>query len=127
MGTPEPVRSAVREGALWWNGVLERVTGLREPLQVKDLPDDADPMDARYSIIQWGHRMDRGWSWGDAIMDPRSGEILRAVLFMDSHRMRSDHNLWSGLSPATDTGARSGWTSCRAGSWRVSASWRRMK
>ncbi len=116
---PEPVRSAVREGALWWNGVLERVTGLREPLQVKDLPDDADPMDARYSIIQWGHRMDRGWSWGDAIMDPRSGEILRAVLFMDSHRMRSDHNLWSGLNPATDTGAQSGWTHCRAGAWGV--------
>jgi len=116
---PEPVRSAVREGALWWNGVLERVTGLREALQVKDLPDGADPMDARFSIIQWGHRMDRGWSWGDAIMDPRSGEILRAVLFMDSHRMRSDHNLWSGLSPAADTKASSGWTHCRAGAWGV--------
>lgn len=116
---PEPVRSAVREGALWWNSVLERVTGLHEPLQVKDLPADADLMDARYSIIQWGHRMDRGWSWGDAILDPRTGEILRAVVFMDSHRMRSDHNLWSGLSPATQPDASSRWTRCRAGAWGV--------
>ncbi|MGH9813540.1 MAG: DUF5117 domain-containing protein, partial [Candidatus Acidiferrales bacterium] len=110
-GMPEPMRSAVREGALWWNKVFE-AAGFRGAYEVRDLPDGADPMDIRYSIIQWGHRADRGWSWGNSVADPRTGEILKAVLFMDSHRMRTDYNLWSGLSPATD-----GENECHAGAW----------
>jgi hypothetical protein len=115
---PEPIRGAVREGALWWNRVLESA-GFRDAFQVRDLPEGADPMDVRYSIIQWGHRADRGWSWGNAIADPRSGEILRSVVFMDSHRMRTDYNLWSGMGPAAirAEAAAGNWTWCRAGAW----------
>jgi hypothetical protein len=113
-GMPEPMRSAVREGALWWNLVFE-AAGFRGALEVRDLPEGADPMDIRYSIIQWGHRADRGWSWGSFVADPRTGEILKAVVFMDSHRMRTDYNLWSGLAPAT-RGAEN-WMECQAGAW----------
>jgi len=111
---PEPIRSAVREGALWWNGVFE-AAGFKNAFQVRDLPAGADAMDIRYSIIQWGHRADRGWSWGDNVADPRTGEILKAVVFMDSHRMRTDYNLWAGLeSPETGSG-----NECYAGAWGV--------
>ncbi|MGH9787917.1 MAG: zinc-dependent metalloprotease [Candidatus Acidiferrales bacterium] len=113
-GMPEPMRSAVREGAMWWNQVFE-AAGFRGAYEVRDLPEGADPMDIRYSIIQWGHRADRGWSWGSFVVDPRTGEILKAVVFMDSHRMRTDYNLGSGLSPAA-SGAQS-WMECQAGAW----------
>jgi hypothetical protein len=112
---PEPIRSAVREGASWWNQVFE-AAGFKDAFQVRDLPADADPMDIRYSIIQWGHRMDRGWSWGDFVVDPRSGEILKAVVFMDSHRMRTDYNLWAGLAASGGADKRQ-WHECFAGAW----------
>jgi len=111
-GMPEPMRSAVREGAMWWNKVFE-AAGFRGAYEVRDLPEGADPMDIRYSIIQWGHRADRGWSWGSFIADPRTGEILKAVVFMDSHRMRTDYNLWSGVSPVGGGNSNE----CYAGAW----------
>ncbi|MFQ5664667.1 MAG: DUF5117 domain-containing protein, partial [Terriglobia bacterium] len=113
---PEPIRSAVREGALWWNKAFE-AAGFREAFEVRALPAEADPMDVRYSIIQWGHRAERGWSWGRPIIDPRTGEILKAVVFMDSHRMRTDYNLWAGMAkgPAGARGASG--ENCQAGAW----------
>ncbi|MFQ5694541.1 MAG: zinc-dependent metalloprotease, partial [Terriglobia bacterium] len=113
---PEPMRSAVREGASWWSQVFE-AAGFRGAFEVRDLPAGADPMDARYSIIQWGHRADRGWSWGSVIVDPRTGEILKAVVFMDSHRMRTDFNLWSGLAERASDDA----VECRAAAWGLPA------
>ena len=103
-GMPEPMRSAVREGAMWWNKVFESA-GFKDAYQVVDLPADADPRDLRYSIIQWGHRADRGWSWGGSVTDPRTGEILKAVVFFDSHRMRTDYNLWSGYAERNSAAA----------------------
>ena len=114
---PEPIRSAVREGASWWNEVFE-AAGFRNAFQVRDLPEGADPMDVRYSIIQWGHRADRGWSWGSNVADPRTGEVLKSVVFMDSHRMRTDYNLWSGLA-ASGAGNGLGPGQCQAGAWGV--------
>jgi hypothetical protein len=114
---PEPIRSAVREGASWWNDVFE-AAGFRNAFQVRDLPEGADPMDMRYSIIQWGHRADRGWSWGTNVADPRTGEVLKSVVFMDSHRMRTDYNLWSGLA-RSGSGNGFGQGQCQAGAWGV--------
>ncbi|MEO6347850.1 MAG: DUF5117 domain-containing protein, partial [Aquaticitalea sp.] len=51
-GTPEPIRSALLEGASWWNEAYESI-GFKDAFQVKMLPDDADPMDCRYNLIQW--------------------------------------------------------------------------
>jgi hypothetical protein len=43
------------------------------------LPEDADPMDLRFNMINWVHRATRGWSFGSAVVDPRTGEILKVM------------------------------------------------
>tara|TARA_B100001094_G_scaffold54357_1_gene49883 strand:+ start:19146 stop:21578 length:2433 start_codon:yes stop_codon:yes gene_type:complete len=88
-GTPEPVRSALLEGASWWNQAYEAI-GYKNAFQVKILPDDADPMDCRYNVIQWVHRSTRGWSYGSSVVDPRTGEIIKGHVSLGSLRIRQD-------------------------------------
>lgn len=88
-GTPEPVRTALLEGAKWWNEAFEAI-GFTDAFQVKMLPDDADPLDVRYNVIQWVHRSTRGWSYGSSIKDPRTGEILKGHVSLGSLRIRQD-------------------------------------
>lgn len=88
-GTPEPVRSALLEGASWWNQAYE-AAGFKNAFQVKMLPRDADPMDVRYNVIQWVHRSTRGWSYGDSVTDPRTGEIIKGHVSLGSLRIRQD-------------------------------------
>ena len=61
------------------------------------LPEGADPMDVRYNIIQWVHRYTRGWSYGDAIADPRTGEILKGNVTLGSLRGRQDYLIAEAL------------------------------
>jgi hypothetical protein len=96
---PEPYRSAFRDGALWWTRVFESA-GFRNAFRVEDLPPGVDPMDARYSVIAWVHRAERGPSVGPAYVDPRTGEILKTVVRMDSHRSLVNHDIYMGLLPA---------------------------
>ncbi|MEL0153199.1 MAG: DUF5117 domain-containing protein, partial [Halieaceae bacterium] len=86
-GAPEPVKSALIEGALWWNQAFE-AAGYKDAFQVKVLPADADPMDIRYNVIQWVHRSTRGWSYGSSIRDPRTEEILKGHVTLGSLRVR---------------------------------------
>ncbi|WP_291869040.1 zinc-dependent metalloprotease [Maribacter sp.] len=88
-GTPEPVRSALLEGGRWWNEAFESI-GYKDAFQLKMLPDDADPMDVRYNVIQWVHRSTRGWSYGSSITDPRTGEIIKGHVSLGSLRIRQD-------------------------------------
>lgn len=88
-GTPEPVRSALLEGGRWWNQAFEAI-GYKDAFQVKMLPDDADPLDVRYNVIQWVHRSTRGWSYGSTITDPRTGEIMKGQVSLGSLRIRQD-------------------------------------
>ncbi|MDR5590418.1 zinc-dependent metalloprotease [Christiangramia sp. SM2212] len=88
-GTPEPVRSALLEGALWWNQAFEAI-GYKDAFQVKMLPQDADPLDVRYNVIQWVHRSTRGWSYGASVTDPRTGEIIKGHVSLGSLRIRQD-------------------------------------
>lgn len=88
-GTPEPVRSALIEGASWWNEAFEAI-GFKEAFQVKLLPENADPMDCRYNVIQWVHRSTRGWSYGASVTDPRTGEIIKGHVSLGSLRIRQD-------------------------------------
>jgi hypothetical protein len=96
---PEPVRSAAREGVLWWNLAFEQA-GFKNALRIEGLPEGANPMDVRYSTIQWTNRSGRGWSVGQIQIDPRSGEILHAVVQLDSHRMRTANNYWQATTPS---------------------------
>jgi hypothetical protein len=96
---PEPMRSAIRRGALWWNQAFEQA-GFKDALRVEDLPAGANPLDFRYPTIQWTNRSGRGWSVGQSQVDPRTGEILHAVVQLDSHRMRTMNHYWEALVPA---------------------------
>jgi hypothetical protein len=97
-GIPEPVRSAMREGALWWNKAFE-AAGFRNAIQVKDPTPDIDPMDIRHSYILWVNRDERGFSNGGHFRDPRTGEILVAKPRMDSARVRTISNYWQAYQP----------------------------
>ena len=97
-GTPEPIRSALLEGASWWNEAFE-AAGFKNAFQVKVLPDDADPMDLRYNMINWVHRSTRGWSYGGSVTDPRTGEIIKGNVTLGSLRIRQDYLLGTGLIP----------------------------
>ncbi|AFK04460.1 peptidase M10A and M12B matrixin and adamalysin [Emticicia oligotrophica DSM 17448] len=95
-GAPEPIRSALMEGAAWWNQAYE-AAGYKDAFQVKLLPPDADPMDIRYNLIQWVHRSTRGWSYGASIIDPRTGEILKGKVTLGSLRVRQDFLIAQGF------------------------------
>lgn len=88
-GAPEPVRSALIEGASWWNQAFE-AAGYRNAFRVEVMPEDADPMDVRYNVIQWVHRSTRGWSYGSSVTDPRTGEIIQGRVSLGSLRDRQD-------------------------------------
>lgn len=88
-GTPEPIRSALLDGGRWWNQAFE-AAGYKNAFQLIMLPDDADPLDARYNVIQWVHRSTRGWSYGSSITDPRTGEIIKGHVSLGSLRIRQD-------------------------------------
>ncbi len=95
-GVPEPIRSALLEGAAWWNEAFE-ASGYIDAFRVEMLPEDADPMDLRYNMIHWTHRSTRGWSYGSTVVDPRTGEILKGNVNLGSLRLRQDHLLGTGL------------------------------
>jgi hypothetical protein len=95
-GAPEPIRSALLEGARWWNQAFE-AAGYKNAFQVKLMPEDADLMDLRYNVIQWVHRATRGWSYGAAVIDPRTGEIIKGHVTLGSLRVRQDFLIAEGL------------------------------
>jgi len=102
-GAPEPIRSALLEGARWWNQAFE-AAGYRNAFRVELLPEGADPMDVRYNVIQWVHRATRGWSYGSSVMDPRTGEIIKGHVTLGSLRVRHDYLLAEGLLSPYTTG-----------------------
>ena len=95
-GTPEPIRSALLDGARWWNQAFE-AAGYKNAFQVEIMPEDADPMDVRYNVIQWVHRSTRGWSYGATVTDPRTGEIIKGHVTLGSLRVRQDFLIAEGL------------------------------
>lgn len=96
-GIPEPVMSSLKEGASWWNQAFE-AAGYKDAFQVKVLPEDADPMDVRYNVINWVHRATRGWSYGSSVVDPRTGEIIKGHVTLGSLRVRQDYLIALGLT-----------------------------
>jgi len=95
-GTPEPVRTALLEGARWWAEAFEEI-GYKDAFQVKMLPDEAHPLDIRYNVINWVHRSTRGWSYGSSVIDPRTGEIIKGNVLLGSLRVRQDYMIAEGL------------------------------
>lgn len=108
-GAPEPIRKALVDGASWWAAAFE-AAGFSNAFRVEVLPDNADPMDLRYNMIHWVHRSSRGWSYGNMVVDPRTGEILKGRVTLDSLRARQDALIGAGL-----TAGGNGRNGCEAG------------
>ena len=102
-GAPEPIRSALLEGASWWNQAFE-AAGFRNAFRVELMPEGADPMDVRYNVINWVHRSTRGWSYGASITDPRTGEIIKGHVSLGSLRAQQDYLIFEGLLSPYTTG-----------------------
>jgi hypothetical protein len=102
-GIPEPVRSAVIDGARWWERAFDRA-GFVGGFRVEMLPDDVHPMDVRYNVIEWVHRSTRGWSHGGGVVDPRTGERVKGHVRLGSLRIRQDIRIFEGLAGADGTG-----------------------
>jgi hypothetical protein len=98
-GIPEPIRSATLQGVKWWEEAFDRA-GLKGGFKAELLPEGVDPMDARYNVVQWENRNERGWSIGGALTDPRTGEMIKGMARLDSHRARTDYNIYAGLMGA---------------------------
>ncbi|HWY44631.1 MAG TPA: zinc-dependent metalloprotease [Candidatus Sulfotelmatobacter sp.] len=95
-GAPEPIRSALLEGARWWNQAFA-AAGYKNAFRVEMMPEGADAMDLRYNVIQWVHRSTRGWSYGAGVIDPRTGEIIKGHVTLGSLRVRQDYLIAEGL------------------------------
>jgi hypothetical protein len=100
---PEPIRSALVEGAAWWNQAFD-AAGFVDAFQVKVLPEGADPLDVRYNVINWVDRATRGWSYGQAVVDPRTGEIVKGSVLLGALRVRQDMLIFEGLVGAHHNG-----------------------
>lgn len=100
---PEPIRTALLEGASWWKTAFE-AAGYIDAYRVEILPADADPLDMRYNVVNWVNRATRGWSYGYAVSDPRTGEILKGAVLLGSLRVRQDILIYEGLVGAGATG-----------------------
>jgi len=95
-GAPEPIRSALLDGARWWNQAFE-AAGYRNAFRVELLPEGVSSLDIRYNVINWVHRSTRGWSTGASVTDPRTGEIIKGVVTLGSLRIRQDYMIAEGL------------------------------
>jgi hypothetical protein len=102
-GAPEPIRSALVEGAQWWADAFE-AAGFEDAYRVEIMPEGAHPLDVRFNVIQWVHRSTRGWSYGGSITDPRTGEILKGHVSLGSLRIRQDRMIFEGLLGVGKTG-----------------------
>ncbi|MEE4289607.1 MAG: zinc-dependent metalloprotease [Erythrobacter sp.] len=101
--TPEPIRSAVLEGAGWWADAFD-AAGFIDAYRVEMLPEGADPLDVRYNMINWVDRATRGWAYGQQIVDPRTGEIVKGMVVLGSLRARQDIQIFQALVGAGQLG-----------------------
>lgn len=100
---PEPIRTALLEGARWWAQAFE-AAGYIDAYRAEILPEGIDPLDVRYNVVNWVNRATRGWSYGAAVTDPRTGEILKGSVLLGSLRVRQDILIYEGLVGAANTG-----------------------
>ena len=103
-GTPQPVRQALIDGAMWWAEAFD-AAGFTDSFRVELLPAGAHPLDARYNMIQWVHRSTRGWSYGGGVTDPRTGQMIKGHVSLGSLRVRQDRLLFEGLLGTAKTGS----------------------
>lgn len=103
-GVPEPVRSALIQGGNYWAKAFEEA-GFIDAFRVEPMPDGVDPLDSRYNVVMWLNRSTRGWAYGQSLTDPRTGEIIRGAVNLDSQRIRQDIMIYEALLGTANTGS----------------------
>ncbi|MFJ1646889.1 zinc-dependent metalloprotease [Streptomyces sp. NPDC088258] len=83
---PQPVRDAVVEGGNWWRDAFERA-GFHDAYRVEVAPAGLDDHDLGVNSVRWVHRDGRGWSHGQGLTDPRTGEIICGRVRLGSQRV----------------------------------------
>jgi Met-zincin/Domain of unknown function (DUF5117) len=101
---PEPIRSALVEGAGWWKEAFDKA-GFIDAFRVEVLPPGVNILDARYNVVEWVHRATRSWSYGGGIIDPRTGELISGRVTLGSLRIRQDRLIFEGLLGTDHTGS----------------------
>ena len=84
------------EGVSWWREAFE-AAGFIDAFRVEILPEGVDPLDIRYNVVNWVNRATRGWSYGQVIEDPRTGEIIKGQVLLGSLRVRQDMMIFQAL------------------------------
>jgi hypothetical protein len=77
--TPKEYRQAIAEGITYWNKAFNY-----EALKAEIAPEGLQAPDFKHNIVQWVDWDDAGFAYADAQMDPRTGEILHAQVFLTS-------------------------------------------
>lgn len=77
--TPAEYRKAVADAIRYWNKAFGK-----EVLQAIDAPTGLNAPDINYNIVQWVTWDQAGYAYADAQMDPRTGEILHAQVYLTS-------------------------------------------
>ena len=121
-GAPLEIRNALMEGARWWDQAFQAAGWAPGTFKADILPEGANPMDVRYNMIQWVHRYTRGWSYGAAVSDPRTGEIIKGNVTLGSLRGRQDYMIAEALLSPYVTGRAITPTTTPCCTWCCSAS-----
>ncbi len=93
---PPQIRAALLRGVRYWAKAFA-AAGYIDAFQVKVLPRGVSPNDVRYNVVFWDDRLTRSWSYGQRIVDPRTGEIIRGVAVLGSLRARQDMRIFHAL------------------------------
>ena len=107
---PVEYRDAVRRAILAWNKAFERI-GISDAVEVQDQPADPawDPDDFRYNVVRWVTNVNRnGFAEAQVVWDPRTGEILRSGIIIDSDFVHLGNLLLRAQNPSSEIGAEPG-------------------
>lgn len=115
---PEPIRTTLLEGVNYWATAFDKA-GLIGAFRAETLPVGADPLDVRYSMVNWSNRLTRGWSYGGGIVDPRTGEIIKGNVVIGALRVRQDMAIFEGLVGTAQNNSGSGNDPVRASLDRI--------
>jgi Met-zincin/Domain of unknown function (DUF5117) len=94
---PADLHSLIKEALSWWNSAFEEA-GFKDAIRAEDLNSGIDPFDAGVNVILWVPRETRGFSWSGVTTDPRTGQILKAVVRLDAMRLQADKRLLDALT-----------------------------
>ena len=103
-GAPEAIRRALIDGVNWWAQAFDEA-GYIDAFRAEELPAGIDPLDIRYNVVNWVNRSTRGWAYGASIVDPRTGEILKGSVMLDSQRAQQDVLIFQALVGAGLSGS----------------------